>query len=119
MKIRFPDGSHKPTTEIRATYRLEAIAPKIWNNDRWVVYPLSRPDRPMMYVKQRTEDGPILAACLDHMGEGQGYGGGAWPDGVATAFTVKRDGDALVLELWDVEATEPGPNAIPYMDGKP
>lgn len=54
---------------------------------------------------------------LSHLAEGQGYGGGAWPDGVATAFTVKRDGDALVLELWDVEATAPGEFHIPGIDG--
>jgi len=114
MQVRFPDGSHKPVTTIRATYRLEpADAPRLWRCDAFEARGTVWREEPIIGISRDGRD----VAFLEHLGPGQGYGGGSWPDGVATAFTVKRDGTALVLELWDVEATEPGPWHVPGIDG--
>lgn len=113
MKVRFPDGSHKPTTNVRATHRLLPAAPKLWRSDAFEARGTVWREEPIIGISREGRD----VAFLEHLGPGQGYGGGAWPDGVATAFTVRRDGDALVLELWDVEATEPGEFHIPGIDG--
>lgn len=111
--VRFGDNSRKPITNVRATYRLAptgdaniyrhpqvtaeygtAIGPKQWRVelDRYPVF-------------------------LSHCPETHDYAIGATPHSRNTAYILRKDGDALVLELWDVEPTAPGEWHLPGVDG--
>ena len=111
---RFPDGSNKPLTTVRATYRLERHDAKNWRCDVFHARATTWREEPVLEI---TEHPQRVVALLEFAGDGAGYIGGAWPNGVATAFTARRDGDALVLELWDVEPTPPGERHLPGVDG--
>lgn len=117
--IPFPDGSARTPTDIRATYRCEYAGTirdgaQTWASDAFYIRTSKAPRGPILVIE--TPDQRQIVACLDFMGEGQGYAGGAWVGAHPTAFTARRDGAAVVLELWDVAACEPGPDAIPGVD---
>lgn len=120
MNVTFPDASLRTITDIRATYRLDwagitAQGAQTWASDAFHARTSKAPRGPILVIE--TPDMRQIVACLDFMGEGMGYAGGAWVGAHPTAFTARRDGAAVVLELWDVAACEPGPLHLPMVDG--
>jgi len=120
MQVKFPDASTRTPTEIRATYRLEyggtiRDGAQIWASDAFSARTSKAPRGPILVIE--TPDQRQIVACLDYQGEGRGYAGGTWVGAHPTAFTARRDGAAVVLELWDVAACEPGPLHLPMVDG--
>lgn len=120
MNVTFPDASLRTITDIRATYRLDwagitAQGAQTWASDAFHARTSKAPRGPILVIE--TPDMRQIVACLDFMGEGMGYAGGAWVGAHPTAFTARKDGAAVVLELWDVAACEPGPLHLPMVDG--
>lgn len=120
MLVRFPDGSNRTHTEVRATHRLEYAGTirdgaQTWAGDAFFVRTSKSQRGPILVIE--TPDQRQIVACLDHQGDGNGYAGGCWVDGVPTGFTARRDGAAVVLEIWDVAACEPGEFHLPGVDG--
>lgn len=119
MQVHFPDGSTRTPTDIRATYRCEYAGTnrdgaQTWASDAFFIRTSKSQRGPILVVE--TPEHRQIVACLDHQGDGNGYAGGCWVDGIPTGFTARRDGAALVLEVWDVAPCAPGPNAIPGLD---
>lgn len=115
--MRFPDASDRPPTTVRATHRLEPSGRR-WVGNGFVATPDTWHEAPVLRVEMPGE-GPetYRTAWLDYLGAGKGYAGGCWVGGTATGFTARKDGAALVLELWDVEDRAPGWLHLPMVDG--
>ena len=114
--IPFPDGSTRTPTAVRATHRLEYGGnAHAWQNDHFHARASTSQRGPSLVIE--TPDQRRILAVLDHMGDGQGYAGGAWIAGIATAFTARKTGAAVVLEIWDVEDAAPGPWHVQGVDG--
>jgi len=115
ISARFPDGAYRDTTEARATYRLDHHNARTWTGHGFTATAMTWQGEPIMEIAADNQ----IVAYLDHMGDGQGYAGGTWrPNGVATAYTARKDGEALVIVLWDVDAdVPPGPLYIEGIDG--
>lgn len=107
MTILFPDASRRTPTEPRATHRLVG-GPHTWTSPD-VVCERGKPDFRceidgfVVYLRPNTDAGR--------------YEGGGWPNAVATAFTIAKAGDDLVLTVWDVAPAENGPWYVKGLDG--
>lgn len=113
--IRFPDASHRETTELRARHTLELGGRALEaGGTKWFAPGITaRWAAPEFRIE-------VDADCyyLRHDLERRHYSGGGWPHGVATGFILRRlDDERLLLEVWDVAEAARGPLWVDGVDG--